>query len=441
MEFRNLTPFHALCFSALDLHDVEHSIIAMKVAYRLRPMTQAPGTFNAEVMDSDPISLTYADDYYGEEGQSSVRAESDLVPFKPRCDVLVMGHAHAPFGQPTACWEAGVRLSIPARPVVHAPLPPGECLTEQQLRDGQAAREHAARQHRDAPTRQVLLEKHLRFTGPRHFRRGLLGWQLSEPEPALRVPLRWEHAFGGSSVVKNPEHAHDQTAPAYLLNEVCFSNPLGCGWIEKRHEQLAWQLDTSLHQLPAPQIEHLSDPIERLSIGDHPSATLDARQIAQVAATYRYTPAGFGIVGRAWAPRLVLAGTYDETWMRERWPSPPKDFDFGYWNAAPADQQIPFAPPDLQIELFNLIAPALSRNGRACIELPGHRPFVLLRLRSGALLPLPLLTDTLCIDTDALTVSLTHRISLPLTDTIRVAEVRFEVNPKAPLIKPTTEVI
>ena len=35
MEFRNLTPFDALCFSALGVDDQEYPVLAMKVGYRL----------------------------------------------------------------------------------------------------------------------------------------------------------------------------------------------------------------------------------------------------------------------------------------------------------------------------------------------------------------------------------------------------------------------
>jgi hypothetical protein len=59
----------------------------------------------------------------------------------------------------------------------------------------------------------------------------------------------------------------------------------------------------------------------------------------------------------------------------------------------------------------------------------------LLRLFNGALLPLPMLTDTLRIDTEAMTLVLTHRISLPNNLDIRVLEARFETDPAAKLIK------
>ncbi|WPO00215.1 DUF2169 domain-containing protein [Pseudomonas sp. MUP55] len=442
MEFRNLTPFDALCFSALGVDDQEYPVLVMKVGYRLLSIDGHTGQFRAEVLDDDPLPLCTGDTYYGEEGSSSVCEESDLAPFKPRCDVIVVGNAYAPQGQPTTHWTAGLRISAPVPPLppVDVPLPtplsPGERLTEYQLAAWQAARQEAARRRANAPTRHYLLDKYLNFTGPRHFRHSLFGgWQLTEPQPATSVPLRWEYAFGGSSMVLNPEHAVDANTPPYLLNEVCYSNPLGRGWIEKREEDLGYQLDQPLRELPAPQIEPIDKPVWRLERAKHPEGELNANGMAQIAANYKNQPAGFGILGRAWAPRLPLAGSYDEAWQRERWPGLPTDSDFGYWNGAPADQQIEFPPPAFRLELLNLTDPALTPDGTLCVELPGHRAFVLMRLRNGAMLPLPMLTDTLRIDTEAMTLALTHRISLPNDLDIRVLEARFETDPNAPLIK------
>ncbi|MGH8463028.1 MAG: DUF2169 family type VI secretion system accessory protein [Pseudomonas sp.] len=440
MEFRNLTPFDALCFSALDKQDVEHPVIVMKVGYRLLPIADRPGHFSAQVMDDEPLQLCTADRYWGEEGQSSVCEESDLAPFKPRCDVIVNGHAHAPGAIPAQTWVAGIRLSIPLAPLVikvarPKPWRPGEPLTEQQLYQWRDALREAERRRATAPTRDVLLDKRLRFHGPRSFVHGLFsGWRLTEAEPASCVPLRWEYAFGGASVLLNPRYPHEAAEPC-LLNQVCYGNPLGRGWIEKRHEKLAWSLDAPIERLPAPQIESADQPITHLDITRQADGDITSARMAELSASYRYQPAGFGTLARMWAPRLALAGTYDEAWQAERWPGLPTDFDFGYWNGAPADQQIAFAQPDLRIELFNLTDPALSHNGQVCVELPGHRPFVLMRLHNGVMLPLPLLTDTLLIDTDAMTVSVTHRISLPSCDPVRVLEARFETDPAAPLLK------
>lgn len=52
-----------------------------------------------------------------------------------------------------------------------------------------------------------------------------------------------------------------------------------------------------------------------------------------------YEPAGFGCIGRAWQPRLALAGTYDHRWRDERAPHLPVDFDIAHFQCAPPDQQ------------------------------------------------------------------------------------------------------
>ena len=206
MEFRNLTPFDVMCFSALDLQHAEHPVIAMKVGYRLQPVGETLGQFSAVVMDRDPLPLCRADRYWGEAGHSSGREESDLAPVKPRCDVIINGHAHAPGGNPTEFWEAGVRLTAPAlRPVLHVDPPkpwrPGAPLTQEQLYAWRDAKREAEHRMATAPRRQVFLDKHLRFCGPRRFEKRFFGWSLTDPEPALSVPLQWEYAFGGSSLI------------------------------------------------------------------------------------------------------------------------------------------------------------------------------------------------------------------------------------------------
>ena len=51
-------------------------------------------------------------------------------------------------------------------------------------------------------------------------------------------------------------------------------------------------------------------------------------------------PAGFGIISRAWSPRLELVGTYGAEWMKEQWPLLAKDFDIRHYQSAPSDQQV-----------------------------------------------------------------------------------------------------
>ncbi|MBU9348410.1 DUF2169 domain-containing protein [Burkholderia multivorans] len=413
MDFRNLTPLHAMAFNAVDVPGNEIHVVALKAAYRLEPAQSrdAEGdTHRCVLLSGDnAVPLAMADEYEGETGKSSVKWESDLAPFKPKCDVLVRATAYAPHGTPAQSWPTRLRVF-----------------------DG----------------RDMVVDKGLRVTGLRSFTKGWRGWKLGDPQPTTAVPIRWELAYGGSSSVTLIPNAKDASAQLEL-NEVCFTNPLGRGWVEKRFLERASHKSVvaspcsalpvqpwpKITEIPAPQIELWDAPTARLDVVAHPMSSLDAKQMKEVAAAYGTTPAGLGIVGRAWTPRLQLAGTYDETWRTTRWPHHPLDHDFRYWNAAPADQQIAWPAPGLAFELANLASPEHTRAGFLRARLPGHRALVALRFSSGAIVPLPMKLDTLLIDTEEMLVSVTWRAVFPLQPAVRVCEARFEVDRHAPLLR------
>lgn len=413
MEFRNLTPFHAMAFNAVDVQKNEFHVVALKVGYALERVHSAkPGsdTHRCVLLEADSvIPLATTDEYEGEIGKSSVKWESDLAPFKPKCDVLVRARAYAPNGVPVPSWPARLRV-----------LDSGE----------------------------IVVDKGLRVTGPRMFRKGWRGWRIDNPETASEVPVRWEHAYGGASmVVPLPGAASDNGTRD--LNEVCFTNPLGVGWIEKRYFEravhgevvaCAAMSDTPARQaklieLRAPQIEGWDSPIDAPDVIEHHGAGLDARKMAEVASTYTHVPVGLGAIGRAWTPRLQRAGTYDESWLKTRWPYLPEDFDFRYWNAAPDDQQIAWPKPGLAFELANLAPPEETRAGFLRARLPQHRALVALRFAGGAIAPLAMNVDTVLIDTDDMRVLVTWRAVFPLQPAVRICEARFEVDPRAPLLR------
>lgn len=410
MEFRNLTPFDALCFSALDPHDREYRVVVMRVSYRLVPCVpvKQPGWFDARLIEDDPPPLVLADRYCGVEGRSSLICESDLAPYKPRCDVIVTGSAHAPEGQPTTCWPARLRVGTPEIKVETDAVPHSK-----------------QRMH-------VLLDKKLVVHGPRQFRRTWLGrWELQNALPAAVVPLSYERAFGGASVVLDP--SSDNHAP--LINEVCFSNPLGCGWYDPREFKILQEIGQPVPELlPAPQLEYAGDPIQEPCFAQNPSGPLTPQQMLQAVQAGAHRSANFGAIGRAWTPRLQYAGTYDDAWLRERWPNLPEDFNYHYWNGAPADQQIGYPPPGIVVELVNLTDPTITPSGHLVTKLPEHRAYVLMRLQSGVMLPLPMVTDTIHVDTQLLRIDLVHRVWIPVGTPVRVLEARFEIDPQAVLV-------
>jgi len=128
--------------------------------------------------------------------ESPLEYPSELIPFKPTTDVLVIGTARPHEGRARASWDAALRL-----PGVH---------------------------------------KRLRLCGPRAWRYSLAqGWRLSEPEPTDGVPLRADYAYGGVVGERRPHYREGEFHPP---------NPYGCGYLGTH------RADTAL-SYRAPQIE------------------------------------------------------------------------------------------------------------------------------------------------------------------------------------------
>ncbi|MFI8616866.1 DUF2169 domain-containing protein [Acidovorax sp. NPDC077693] len=237
-------------------------------------------------------------------------------------------------------------------------------------------------------------QKVLAVTGPRRMHEGVLGWKVTEPEKATEVPLRWELAYGGTC--QWPLHpAADQEPEIWAPYE---ANPIGCGWVDK-----AWHKKSRLDEFPAPQIEAFNQPFD-----------------ANAANAMRYTPVGVGPVGKWWTPRRAKGGTYDQAWKESRWPRLPKDFDFGYWNCAPEDQQIPYPEGGEEILLVGLTP---GQRVFKC-QLPPPAVHAVARLKVGPVLPLPMRLDTVTVDFKARTLSCVWRIQVAAQFGVRVLELR-----------------
>lgn len=146
------------------------------------------------------------------------------------------------------------------------------------------------------------IKKHIRVVGDRRWDRGLYGLRPSTPVPFVQMPLVYERAFGGSDY----SHKNSKYWGAELRN------PIGIGF-HKNGDSAA------IAGTPLPNLEHPQELISKWS---------DAPR-----------PASFGVVGRAWQPRIKFAGTYDAQWKEERFPFSPADFDPRYFLSAPPDQQ------------------------------------------------------------------------------------------------------
>ena len=376
MEFRNLTPFPAMAFDALDQRDQRFHTAVMRLTFDVRD----DGTLTLAPVQT-PLVMT--DEYHGELNRSSVKQESDLAPYKPHTDVIVIADAHAPNGRASA--HFAVMLKINGAPTAGL----------------------SAAAEGPPILRKVLIIKGAREWRKRHpLSRALSmftlpSWRLTAPQPLATLPLRYEYAYGGENKVLVTDQAAKRVAKKHRLpdraphtsdadpndpqeaiaHSACDQNPVGRGFAEN------WYLHaTNTRRMPAAQIEAPSQPIARFSA---PS-----------------TPQGLGVVGRAWRPRIGLAGTYDQQWLEQRHPNLPADFDFAYWNGAPADQQVtPHLSGDETVTLANLspagAGAAKDESGNTCLSfsLPGHLPFVLVRFEDGRIGELAAKLDTLIIDT------------------------------------------
>lgn len=457
MELVNLTPFGAAGYRGINTQDREHEVVVLRTVYKLVPAWQLEGAqptavgpmrLVPQLIDEAAPPLVTEDQYVGEVGRSSVRVESDLAPFKPKCDVLVTGSSYAPAGAPSQGWIARLRVSQPSRhpqaETTDADLPPlmdedagfADRVAWQEERRIAMDRWLRAPGPHGEHRRELLLDKAVRVHAPSDFSRDARGsWVRQISGLTTKVPLLYELAYGGSSVVPHPDFGRRTDAPEFLLNEVCFLNPLGRGWMHADLERALKEAGRSLpSSWPAPQIETPDGLLQGPDITPQ-AAGQQPPQMLEQSRHYAGRPAGFGPVGRAWTPRIQRAGSYDDQWLEARWPNLPKDFDMGYWNAAPEDQQIVFPRPDCYVELGNLIDPALCPSGHAFIALPGHRVSVVFHLASGLMMGGVCAIDTLHVDTDAMELTLVWRASVSAEMGVKTAELRFESDLAAPLFK------
>ncbi|MFQ1040450.1 DUF2169 domain-containing protein, partial [Citrobacter koseri] len=103
MELLNATPLAAAYNQGLDAEGRESLVVIAKGSFDL-PLDGR----EARLLDEQQ-TLLMVDEFYGEPGFSAPRRECEFVPFKPFCDVLVLGSAQAPGGRPVQQLTAGIR--------------------------------------------------------------------------------------------------------------------------------------------------------------------------------------------------------------------------------------------------------------------------------------------------------------------------------------------
>lgn len=191
--------------------------------------------------------------------------------------------------------------------------------------------------------------------GERRWVRSLATLIPSKPVPFVEMPLSFARAHGGSGDTHNP---------------------LGVGRAAREGE-------------PVPNIER-------------PNAILRSGRD-------KPTPIGFGVIGRSWAPRRHLAGTYDQHWRDEHAPYLPPDFDLRFNHCAPEDQQLPPLQGGEVMRCFNM-----SRIPVVTYVMPS--PLLTVRFRSVAADSLrQARLDTIILEPHLCRAQLVWRCAVPLS--------------------------
>lgn len=172
------------------------------------------GTFKLEnggparVAEKQLPIFTADEPYNPKDPASPLKLESDLVPFKPRTDVILVGHAYAAYGRPAKVVDVEIEVGP-----IHKKL---------RVFGGRAW---------SFPSEQVDAIPYI--AGPAEF---------------VKMPLTWDRAFGGV----------DKTAPLIAGNPPikpwCERNYLGKGFCGARTV-------ASIHNTPLPNIEDPDDLI------------------------------------------------------------------------------------------------------------------------------------------------------------------------------------
>jgi len=216
------------------------------------------------------------------------------------------------------------------------------------------------------------IAKSFTVVGHRTWEKVLLTVTASRPEPFVKMPITHDRAFGGVDA----NHKNPKKTKAFMLN------PIGVGY----HVHLKSQF---VDGQPLPNTEESGKPIKK------PNGS--------------YRPMSFGPVGRGWQPRSNFAGTYDQNWLDNIFPFLPPDFDDRYYQAAPADQQMPYPRGGETVMLTNL-----TPEGRTAFRLPRTQLLVWFFKKNGEEAEVPAVIDTIVIEPDQRRFMISWRASLPL---------------------------
>jgi len=216
------------------------------------------------------------------------------------------------------------------------------------------------------------MQKSFTVVGQRTWQRSLLAIKPTGPKPFTQTPIGYDQAYGGRDVsAKNPDKEK------YYL-----ANPVGTGYYPL----------TSRGKLIGKSLPNSS------ALGTE-ITTRKGKSL----------PMAFGAIGRNFAERHPLAGTYDDEWLANVFPFLPPDFDPLYHQAAPAEQQIDYPLGGEKVVLVNV-----TSQGRTVFRLPKTALSVCFTTAGHDEAAVNPVIDTVIIEPDHNRFLMVWRASLPL---------------------------
>ena len=177
----NHTPFKAGKTWGRDKNGIHEWIVAVKGTYDILPSGSVK-------LADEQVEPLLAPECNGEDGQSSLRYEADLVAPKPTTDVIINATAYAPKGRPSFDFIVRARVAS--------------------------------------------IQKAIRVKGHRTWHAGPFGPIVLSEQPVTELPIIYEYAYGG----------YDQTDPNPKNQCMDSRNPVGRGVVAKREYRIGQAL-------------------------------------------------------------------------------------------------------------------------------------------------------------------------------------------------------
>jgi hypothetical protein len=269
--------------------------------------------------------LVPGDVHYDDPVNSTVKFESDFIPFKIATDVVLNGRAHAPGGQRVTSLNASLMIGHHRKDLL------------------------------------VLGDRVARYKGKQDP-------AFTDPQPFETMDLRYERAYGGVDIYSEPK-----------MQCVYGRNHLGRGYVVTNTK-------SSVENLPLPNIEDPDDLLTpaRLCVGDFmqwenqpmPQGLGWTMKMWRPRSSY----AGVMPADRALeqelrsAYALLVPPAQRKLYMETQLPT----MDFRFFNGASKDLVLPFLSGTEQVRLLNL-----DPRGDTQFQLPGERPRIGLDIGLG----------------------------------------------------------